>query len=1067
MTEPYRPADQLTNDELDRAGFADPIRARRLFMGLAGQGVTDDDVAQLLPSLLSALTECPDPDRSLANFARWFDALGNRATYVRYLRHHPAGVRILIHIGATSQFLADILARNPEYAEILVNPSVRSGAKPADQLHRELSALVGRISQLELKLEAMRRFRQREVLRIASRDLLGLADMPTTAEEFSNLADTCVQICLQLAEAEVHEKRPDLPHARLAVIALGKLGGWELNYSSDIDLVFVCEDTQDTGPNSVLETATRAAERAIAFLAREGQSGHLFRVDTRLRPEGRFGPLVRTLSSYRTYYENWAETWERQALLKARFVAGDSRLGEAFLDMLVPYAYPRLLTEALLADIRHNKRRMEEPHRRSHSPSSNVKTGLGGIRDIEFTVQLLQMRAGARDPLVRTPNTLTAISRLRQAGLLTHTDATALTDAYIFLRNVEHRLQLLYDRQTQELPATAHEITLLGRKLGFPDGDAFLEQYHSTAMVVREIHERIFYGAPERDTPADDDWRAELLALGAPDDELAPRAARDAATLAAKLQAEGFLEPERAVQFIGAALFGTDHGREAPDAVQAFRALAPRLLQECAHSPDPDSALMGMSLLADASPNRGEWYRALIAAPDLLRRLVRLAAGSRTLMQTVARHPEWIDLLASEEIAAREAKPRSAFFDELAARLASRGSSRVRRAQPIAGNHARASQDESVTERILDTLALYCQRERLRIGARDMWGETSAAAVSAELSYLSDAALDVLLHHAARTTARRLSADAATIVDNLAVFGLGKLGGLELSFYSDLDVLFVCSDAVLTHDGSSASTPSLYDLVTATAEQMLEMTHLLEQRGLPFAVDVRLRPEGRFGPLVASLSQFESYFGTRAETWERQMLVKARFVAGSAGVAARFLTLCHEFVFESQFGEQDRDAMRSMKQRIENERLPPDDRWVDIKLGHGGLSDIEFLTQLWQLRFGRTYTDVRATRTIDALDALASVGAIAAPDAERLSSNYRFLSRLRSRLALLSGQAVDKFPDDARRARALAIGFGATDTPTEKAEDVFRRRFLARMQESRRIFERLFYGESRGKGARG
>lgn len=1053
MTDAPRTADQLTDAELHAAGFRDPARARRLFVGLAGRGVTDDDVALILPALLSALSECPDPDRSLANFARWFDALTNKATYFRYLAAHPTGLRILVHIGATSQFLADILAREPEYAEIIANPGVRGGVKAADQMFREMETLVGRITHLELKLDALRRYRQREVLRIAARDLLGLAELTATTQEFSNLADASVQVCLALAAQVVQERHPNLPNARLAVIALGKLGGMELNYSSDIDLIFVADGCSDGGDHDqALEAATRQAEYLLAYLSRDTRSGHLFRVDARLRPEGRSGALVRTLASYRSYYENWAETWEKQAMVKARFVAGDHRLGQEFLDMIAAFAYPRSLSAGMLRDIRTNKQRMETRLRRAEDPRSNVKIGLGGIRDVEFTVQLLQMLHGARDPLVRTPNTLDAIARLRHAGLLSPSDADALADGYIFLRTVEHRLQLLYDRQTQDLPRGDLALDLLGRRMGFPDGEAFRQRYNAVTDRVRQVHERVFYGEEPETRPAESEWTAELMALASHPDEEGTAENDAAVVLVDHLQSQGFVDAEGMVQSLRASLAGTGHGREAPEAVAEFLRLAPHLLQECARSPDPDAAWSGMALLADSIPNRAQWYQALLQAPELLRRLVRLAAGSRSLIQMLVRHPEWLDLMVSDEILATELKPRAAFEEELDARVA-----------PLYESlEASRVPSGEMPDTYWQVLAGYCKRERLRIGARDIWGETSAAAAALELSHLADATLHILLRAALACVFGAGSPEADKAAERFAVMGLGKLGGQELSFFSDYDLVFVCTDDCFTAPSSGGK--SLYESLTHVAEWLLNAVPKIRAHGVPFALDIRLRPEGRFGPTVQSTGQFRAYFADRAEVWERQTLIKARYVAGAQDVAQEFLSLTRDFVYGKELQPEEADAVRAMKARIENERLRPDEKALDLKLGHGGLSDIEFLTQIWQLKLGCRYPEVRSVRTLDALDALAEVGALPGPDVARLTSNYRFLLRLRNRLALLAGQSMDSLPQDRRRMRALAIGFGMVDAGGRRAEDKFRVQVAERMAETRRIFERWF-GERSLRGA--
>ena len=1044
-----RTADTYTPEELSAIGLSDPVRARRLLISLAGRGVTDDDIAAVLPQLLAAIGQSPDPDRALTNFVRWADRIGNPYTHYRYLANHPTALGIFVNVCGVSQFFADLLARNPEWFELLANPGVRGGARPADLIYRELSNLVDCIAQLELKLEAMRRFRHREMLRIGVRDILRIADMPVTAREFSNLAEACVQKCYALAREHAAEKH-GTPGARFAVIALGKLGGFELNYSSDIDLIFVCEPT-DGDEEQAIRHSNTIAEDMVKYLGRETQNGHLFRVDMRLRPEGRFGALVRTLASYASYFENWAEPWERQAMLKARCIAGDARLGQAFLSMIAPHAYPRRMTQATLDAIRENKRRIERG-RRTGSHPTDIKLDPGGIRDIEFTVQLLQMERGAADPLIRTPNTLQAIARLRQAHALTAADARHLTDAYVFLRDVEHRLQLLYDHQTDRLPGTEREILLLARRLGFADAEEFRRVFAMHASRVREIHLRRFWrearpDGPERTMPehgdaaadpdrpqgafADPEFIDELRAIDTPEVE---------AALAARLESEGYREPTRAVAILRSALLGTDYGREAPEASSSFVRLAPQLLEVCARVGDPDGALQGLDLLSQASPNRAEWYGALSDSPDVLHRLARLASGSRTLVQVLVRNPEWLDLLVSEEILDPEPKPASEMLDEIGVRI-----------------RRHRSDTELDSPAFWDALARYIHRERLRIGARDIWGEVGAETIAAELTHLAEAVVQTILDRCCAIAGLKAGDQADRTEHCIAVIGLGKLGGCELGYSSDLDVTFVCDDSVFASAGDVGSLSPGYALVNGVAENVLACARLLHARGIPFELDARLRPGGRFGPLVRSVEQYRSYFAKEADTWERQVQVKARPVAGSRSIAARYMAIAEQALYSRPLSPEEIAEVQAMKRRIETERLRTEERYTDVKLGHGGLSDIEFTAQLWQMRVGHAHPDVRQQRTVDALEALASKDIIPAPDAARLTRCYTLLSRVRNRLALLTGQPMDTFPGDVRRARALAIEMGHADSGEVRAEDALRSRLTRRMEEVRRIVDRLFY----------
>jgi len=1050
----------LTEQELSALGLADPARAKRILLSLAGQGVTDEVVGSLLPSLFEALRESPDPDRALNNFERWTHAVTNRYTHFQYLLGHPMALKIFFNVCGVSQFFSDILIRNPEYFEILANPGVRGGGRTAGAVYRELSRFVDHILRPELKLEAMRRFKQREILRIGTRDILGLADMPTTVREFSHLADACVQKCYEIAVAQLAERHPALEPGQtpipFAVIGMGKLGGQELNYSSDIDLMFVCGDpsshpagekeksggeealpthTTHLPPHpSPLEYAHKLAEAIIHALSKNLQNGHLFRVDMRLRPEGRFGALVRTLSSYKAYYESWAEPWERQALLKARPVAGDTTLGEAFMQMIVPYVYRRAVTTEFVEDIRRNKLRIEKKAEQEGQAYTNVKVGYGGIRDIEFIVQLLQLELGGRYPLLRTPSTLEALARLRQVGVLSVQEADELADDYRFLRTVEHRLQILYELQTQTLPTDPAERRLLARRLGFNSAEEFDAEYTHRTRRVREHFENLFLGNARRESrSAEDSWVELLVHVDSPGSR---------AAILQQLREAGFVAPERAYSYLKTAIVGSEYGLVQPEARKEFRHLAARLMAACRRTGDPDAALRGIETLAAAMPNTAEFYRLLAEGEEVMERLCRLGAGSAELVQALARRLEWLDLLVSEEIIDPAPKPREQSLHELEERGL------------LATSRARKSESA-----FWDTLALYIQRERLRIGARDIWGEAPPLTITRELTTLAEVVLEALLEYAQQIIASE-STDGVVqeALESVALIGLGKLGGRELGYGSDWDILIVYTEPPGVRSGKgtpSGPSPTLA-AVHALAEVLLAAGEKLQTRGAPVKLDARLRPEGRFGPLARTVKEYRDYYLHSALTWERQVLTKARPVAGNMETGRAYLRAVHEALYGAPLSEEAQEEIRAMKRRIEHERLKPNARYTDIKLGHGGMNDIEFTAQLWQMRVGARWPQVRVAETVGALHALGGVGAIPAPEAARLVESYIRWTAIRNRLSLL-GVATDTLPADLRRLRALAVGLGAVDEGKLRAEEIFRRQFEERMRETRALVERLFY----------
>jgi glutamate-ammonia-ligase adenylyltransferase len=986
--------------------------------------------------LAEALRASPDPDRAASSFARWFDAVGNRTSHLQMLIAHPIALDLFCLVTGCSQYFADLLARNPEYFEVIANPGMRGGLRNAAALGKSASTLVDACVRPELKRDALRRWKAREMLRIGVRDLAGLADMPITAREFSNLADACIRSALDIARAQ-YPVRGDPPP--FAIIGMGKLGGRELNYSSDIDLIFVHADSlpavlelADGRSTEGLSYVTRIAEAAVKALSDETTSGHVFRVDMRLRPEGRFGPLTRSLASCRAYYESWAEGWERQALLKARPIAGDRALGDAFMEMAEAFVFRRSVSAEFIEEIRTNKRRIEQKCALEGETETNVKTGLGGIRDVEFNVQLLQLQYGGRFPSVRTPNTLSALRHLVHAGQLDPHAAQELTDDYQFLRTLEHRLQLLHGFQTQTMPARGDpERERLARRLGFPDGPAFEAELHRRRTRVHAHLRSLFYGASEERhaVAGEDEWDrygALLESMDAP-------AVRN--RMAVLLEAAGFRNVSAALDALQLPMRGNEFGGMPPRTREEFRAIAPRLLSLAAHSADPDAALAGIETLALAVPNRAQLYAAFDDSPDTMRRLIQLGAAGTPLMRLLARRLEWIEMLIGSDAdpetdVPRRAERRAALRAELADRLEAADSL-----------HARAG-----------AIARLYQRERLRIAAWDAWDFIDAAGAGFELSDLADLTLDALLD-AARTDMLEEpgSRNAEAAMRRAAILGLGKLGGEELGYGSDWDIVLAYEPP--RGDAEAADT---FGAVHTLAERLLALGSMMAQEGAGIEIDLRLRPWGRKGALIYSLDGFVRYHRTSGEMWERHAALKGRFVAGNEFVGRRFERVLRAVSYGRGLSPEDDLAVREMKRRIESERLKPEHRHTDMKLGYGGLTDIEWLAQRLQLKHGRTNCALRRTNTQAALSALASHGLLDGAEADSLLETYALLSRVRNAIWLRTGASADVLPEAGADRRAIALRLDYSDTLFGRAETQLEDDLREHMAGTRRIFEARF-----------
>ncbi len=932
--------DDLTPEALAPLGFDDPRQACRILQGMAGHDVPDSLFEAVLRAIVPVLTQSADPDRAVANLGRWAEAVRTRAPFYSQLASDPSAAPALLTVFAASQFFADLLIHTPEYLEVLTNPAIRDRARNADALWADLSRRVGIARTPNAKRDALRRFKPPEVLRIGVRDLLGYATMPETARAISDFADACVRMAWQICADE--QGQPDAP---FAVLALGKEGGQELNYASDIDLIFV------HGDDFPAPAAIKLGEAVRDALARATDAGFVFRVDLRLRPEGRFGPVSRSLESCRAYYESWAEPWERQALMKARCVAGDAAVGAAFLAMAEPFVYRTRVEEAFVESIRANKRQLEQKIARAGGAEVNVKEGVGGIRDVEFAVQLLQLTAGGARPALRGGNTLNALAALAEAELISDAERDMLAESYQFLRTVEHRLQIRDELPVRDIPRDPLELRRFGRRLGYEGGAAFLTDYRRHTARVHALFGRLFYGtAPTDSADADEPLPGWVLA---PDDPAAQNALGEALTM------RGFTDLAAALALLARAVSGSRYGGISPESRETFAALVPALLDGAAATADPDAALRGLDVLADAVPSRAALFATLAESRSFLPRLCLLAAESPPQWQVLLSHLELLDGLADDE--AMDAPP--TFLPACT----------------------------------VPQLAASVRRTCLKTAARDLWGLADTPTVLAEVTRSAEATLENAL-----TLARAQTG----FTGRFAVIGLGKMGGRELGYGSDLDVLYVADAGEL-----------------APAARLAERTQRLlkdelGRSGMGIEMDARLRPHGNDGPLVLDIDSFRRYYAEAAQTWERHALLKARFVAGDAALGAEFAALAEEAVYAAPFTDAQLEDVRTMKRRIETERLKSP---TDLKLGPGGLLDIEWTAQLLQLRHASRRPRLRTPNTLEALRLLRDDAFVTQADWETLSEIYVALLSQRNHRYLKSGVSSDApsiLPDELTAQRA-------------------------------------------------
>ncbi|NYD45569.1 glutamate-ammonia-ligase adenylyltransferase [Actinomadura luteofluorescens] len=990
---------------LARLGFTHAARAERLIAEAEREGAAPGD------ALLDALGATADPDLSLDGLLRLLPAAGGELREV--LAAEPGTRERLTAVLGVSAALGDHLARHPDHWRVL-----RDGvAGPLGSPRADLLAAVGAdpaasepVARGEDALAALRVAYRRRVLALAGRDLIGVADVAEVAAELADLAAAALEAGLAIARAEV----PGHEACRLAVIGMGKCGGRELNYVSDVDVIFVAEargageNGEGADEDAALRTATRLASAMMRACSATTEEGALWEVDAALRPEGKSGPLVRTLASHRAYYERWAKTWEFQALLKARPVAGDADLGARYLDTITPIVWKAAEGESFVEDVQDMRRRVEaDLNQRTADSERQLKLGPGGLRDVEFAVQLLQLVHGRADETLRSRATLDALADLSRGGYVARDDAAALASAYRFLRRVEHLVQLHRLRRTHLVPDDEAGLRRLGRALGLrtdPVGE-FTALWRRHAREVRRIHEKLFYRPLLR----------AVARLPGEEARLTPQAAR------IRLEALGYADPAGALRHIEALTSGVS--RRA--AIQ--RTLLPVMLGWFADAPDPDAGLLGFRQVSDALGTTPWYLRLLRDEVTVAERMAWVLGSSRYATDLLLRAPEAVALLGSDTGLAP--RPHEALRAEALAA--------ARRHREGAGG--RPAEEAAGVVRALR------RRELFRVAVADLLGLVDVREVGEALTGISAVTLEAALQIAVNKIEMESRGPLPT---RMAVVAMGRFGGHELGYGSDADVMFV-HDPLPGADERAAGRAA-----HAVAEELRRLL-ALPAPDPPLVIDPNLRPEGRQGPLVRTLASYAAYYARWSEPWEAQALLRADPMIGDPGLCERFRALIDPVRWpEDGIDEDAVRQIRRLKARMESERLPRGvERRLHTKLGPGGLADVEWVAQLLQLRYAHEVPALRTTRTLDALDAAVGARLLDAEDAEILAEAWCMATRIRGSLMLVRGRASDLLPTDHHRERSSVARVLDYPGTGDLLED-----YRRHARRARAVVDRVFYG---------
>ncbi|MFI1950737.1 bifunctional [glutamine synthetase] adenylyltransferase/[glutamine synthetase]-adenylyl-L-tyrosine phosphorylase [Streptomyces xinghaiensis] len=922
----------------------------------------------------------------------------------------PFRDRLLRVLGA-SEALGDHLVRHPLDWQTLVT------YEPGD-LHPGLAEFEHDLAGAK-DADGLRAAYRRSLLTIAARDVCGTIDVAEAAAELADLATATLRAALRIAEAAAPD---DAAVCRLSVIAMGKCGGQELNYVSDVDVIFVGGAADDRASaeeeTEALRAATRLASHMMRLCSDTTAEGTIWPVDANLRPEGRNGPLVRTLSSHLAYYQRWAKTWEFQALLKARPVAGDAALGREYCDAVAPLVWQAAERENFVADVQQMRRRVVE-----NIPAAQIdrelKLGPGGLRDVEFAVQLLQLVHGRADTGLRSGSTLEALAALAEGGYVGRADAAALEEAYRFLRAMEHRIQLHRLRRTHLVPEDEADLRRLGRSLatafhwdrGTEPVVTLRREWKRHSREVRRLHEKLFY-RPLLDAVA----------------QLEPGAVRLSTTAAReRLVALGYADPAAALRHLEALASGVS--RKA--AIQ--RTLLPVLLGWFADSADPDAGLLNFRKVSDALGGTPWYLRLLRDEGAAAENLARVLSGGRLAPDLLMRAPEAVALLGAPD------------------GLRPRGRAALEQEVLAAVNRADGPEQAVTAARGVR------RREMFRTAAADLIGAYGTEESPAQhdpggaVGRVGTALTDLnaaTVAGALRAAVRAQWGD--TLPTRFAVIGMGRFGGQELNYGSDADVLFVHEprEGVAEEEAARAA--------FAVANEMRRLLQL-PSADPPLLIDADLRPEGKTGPLVRSLSSYAAYYRRWGQPWESQALLRAAPVAGDAGLGERFTELIDPLRYPVEGPDEHAvREIRRLKARMEKERMPRGaDRTTHAKLGRGGLSDVEWTVQLIQLRHAWAEPGLRTTRTREALAAAHAAGLIGTEDAEILDEAWLLATRLRNAVMLVRGRPGDTFPAEVRERAAVGRYLGYEIGSSGELLDDYRRV----TRRARGVMERLFYDD--------
>ncbi|MBT5551021.1 MAG: bifunctional [glutamate--ammonia ligase]-adenylyl-L-tyrosine phosphorylase/[glutamate--ammonia-ligase] adenylyltransferase [Nitrospina sp.] len=1006
------PWNEALSEPLQSLAFCEPETAWKDLIALAGHAHFEKLYPDFFQVLLELIFSSHNADMALHNFERFSEKISDKDYLYTQLTESPPLFVALVFLFSGSQILTDTLLKEPSYVNWLSKPETLVNSKSKDILMRDFYEMAGDEFQSKNIFSALRKFKKREYIRIGLRDLLGKVDFKETVEDISHLADVCLQAAYEHADRELRKKfgvpvyqdvNGNWVESEFAILGMGKLGGLELNYSSDIDLIYIYTSSQgETRPASDSDSSIKSISNHEYFtkLALEiskslneiTSDGNVFRVDLELRPEGKSGEIVNSLASSEIYYQSWGRTWERQALIKARVSAGSENLGNEFFDMIEPFIYRRSLDFEAIEEIKSMKYRINKSLKGKNS-KGNIKLGFGGIREVEFTIQAYQLLLGGRDKSLRVRDSLGAMKILCEKNILTDEDHDQLREAYIFLRNLENRVQITFGLQTYLLPNNETDLAVLARKMRIPGedpkslADNLMQEYENHTRFVGKMFAEQFAEKEKREA-------AETLS----GEWNRSRIGEEQFSESSLAEIPFLPDPKRAYRFLESFRDGAQFSHPSVQSIQGFYSIIPKIFQQCKMVPKPDAAIEDLCKFVEATGARESFLNLFQTNEKFLELLLILFGSSGMLSQILIRRPDLVDVLTDRE----------AIY-------------RFKLAEKIQEDLNRALKDSLDFESRSLVVRRIKQAEELRIGVRYLIKEADLAGTLEDLSNLADVFLETVYQIACEELEKKTG---SFDLRNFCIIGMGKQGGHELNFGSDLDVLLVYDE------GESDPPPQGFASYYSALSQMIyKLTSEMTPAGYAYKIDTELRPEGDAGVLVLSVKGYEKYFESRARIWEQQALVRARFVAGNAEVGKKFIASAHEFVYQDKFEYESLIEITRLRERMELELAKESIKGKNVKLGFGGLADIEFAVQILQLMHGKKFPRLRQTNTLSALRNFVALGLVDQDMAEELQDNYLFLRNLECVLRIIRTTPTNTLPKDNKALVPLArlLGYGGED----------------------------------------